>query len=174
MKKKSGPINVLFVCEHNSARSILAEALLNRLGAGRFEACSAGFDPVSDISPYARAMLHRMPYNTGWVSTKPVEAHIGKHAPVFDVIIRLSHGHPAGGQWPACRGGQPVIVDWFFDDPRETHVAMANIARAYEEIYIELAARIDALSKMPHNLFESGNVAGWLERMDETPLRMAS
>ena len=89
-------INILFVDAGNSARSILAEALLNRLGAGRFEAFSAGFDPVPTISPYVLGLLHAMRYNTGWLATKPVDAMISRYIPPFDAIVRLSPGLPAG------------------------------------------------------------------------------
>lgn len=174
MKKRTGPINVLFVSAHNSARSILAEALLNRMGAGRFEASSAGFTPASQISPYARAMLCRMPYNTGWVSAKPVEAHLDKRTAPFDFIIRLSPGEPAGGQWPVCRGGKPIVIDWFFNDPIETLTSMAPIARAYEEIYNTLASRIETLIQLPERMFQTGEVFAWLEQGEDVPLKMAS
>ncbi len=173
MAKTPRTINVLFVCEHNSARSVLAEALLNRLGAGRFEACSAGFDPAPALSPYALALLHRMPYNTGWLATKPVEAMLSKYAPAFDFIIRLSPGAPASGQWPRCRK-DTIIIDWFMTDPRESHTAMAYIARAYEEIYNTLATRLDAMAHLPQNLFDTGNIRHWLENVGEVQLKMAS
>lgn len=166
-------INVLFVCRQNSARSILAEALLNRLGAGRFDACSAGYDPASAISPYVIGLLHRINYNTGLLATKPVEAMISKHVPAFDFIIRLAPGTPAGGHWPRFRN-VPFLIDWFLPDPCETYEAKALVAVAYEEMFTLLAERIETLANIPGDELHDARIRGRLERLGETPLRLAS
>ncbi len=161
---ESRVINILFVDTGNSARSILAEALLNRLGAGRFEAFSAGFDPAPVISPYVLGLLHRMHYNTGWLATKPVEAMISRYIPAFDAIVRLSPGLPPGGRWPPCRQGA-VIVDWCLDDPRERFDGKAMIAQAYEGMLATLTARIEAVARLTPEAFGDPDICLRLDQL---------
>lgn len=165
--------NVLFVSQRNSARSILAEALLNRLGAGRFEAMSAGYDPAAHLSPYVLGLLHRINYNTGKLATKPVEVMTGRYAPHLDFVIRLAPGVPAAGQWPAFRG-DPIMVDWILPDPREHLNAPALIATAYAELFDCLAGRIDSLARLTPGQLRDDAMATRLERLGEGPVRIAS
>ncbi len=165
-------VTILFVDTRNSARSILAEALLNRLGAGRFEGCSAGFDPAADISPYALSLLHRFNYNTGWLATKPVEAMIGKYAPAFDLVVRLSPGAPMDGRWPRSR--HAGLVDWRLDDPREMHMNKALIARAYEALFDVLTTRIDAVTRLSAEAFDDPAICQRLDGLPDLTARLAS
>ncbi|MEI9904052.1 MAG: arsenate reductase ArsC [Asticcacaulis sp.] len=165
--------NVLFLCMHNSARSILAEALLNRLGAGRFEAWSAGYDPVPAISPYALALLAKINYNTGRLATKPITAVMGKHDPAFDFIIRLCPDRRGGQRAPQFRG-DPVMIDWHMPDPCDVMGSSATIVAAYADVFSVLAGRIDALANLPEALLDSASIRGRLERMGEDQLRLAS
>ena len=165
--------NVLFLCAHNSARSILAEALLNRLGAGRFEAWSAGFDPVPAISPYALALLHKINYNVGKLCTKPMTTVLGDNDPGFDFIIRLSPDR-RGGNRPSQFKGSPVVVDWHLPDPCDVMGSSSTIAAAYADVFSLLAARLDALANLSVAALESGNIGIRLDRMGEEPLRLAS
>ncbi len=162
-------INILFVDRRNSARSVLAEALLNRVGAGRFEACSAGFDPEAAISPYVLGLLHGMRYNTSLLATKPVEAMISKYAPAFDLIICLSPGMPQGGRWPKA----PVMVDWHIEDPRTVYKEKARLAQAYRDMFDDLAHRLDALAQQPAESFRDGRIARWFDRLDTVSMRIA-
>jgi arsenate reductase (thioredoxin) len=88
--------HVLFLAERNASRSILAEALLNRLGAGRFEAYSAGVSPAIAISPYAIALLHKINYNINKLKPKSLESFGDENAPSLDFVFRLSHHLPKG------------------------------------------------------------------------------
>ncbi len=169
--------NVLFLSAHNAARSILAEALLNRLGAGRFEARSAGFDPAQDISPYALALLNKIDYKIDRVSVKAMPAVIGAHDPGYDFVIRLSPDRRASqeGQRRAPQfRGQPVMVDWHMPDPSDMMGASGAIATAYSDIFNHLAARLDALANLPVEMLESAAIQQRLERMGEEPLRFAA
>jgi arsenate reductase len=165
--------NVLFVSQRNSARSILAEALLNRLGAGRFEAFSAGYDPAAHLSPYVMGLLHRINYHTGKLATKPLEVMSGRYAPHFDFIIRLAPGVPVSGQWPTFKG-KPLTVDWFLPDPREQLHAPALIAHAYSDLFDCLAGRIDSLTNLAVSQLNDDAIGARLEKLGEGPVRLAS
>ncbi len=164
-------INILFVDAGNSARSILAEALLNRLGAGRFEAFSAGFDPAPAISPYVLGLLHTMRYNTGWLATKPVDAMIGRYIPPFDAIVRLSPGLPPGGRWPPCRHGA-VIVDWCLEDPRERFDSKAMIAQGYAAIMEVLIGRLETVTRLAPEAFRDPDIVLRLDQLAMPHRRM--
>ncbi|ESQ76000.1 arsenate reductase ArsC [Asticcacaulis sp. AC402] len=165
--------NVLFLCTHNSARSILAEALLNRLGAGRFEAWSAGYNPVAAISPYALALLHKINYNASRLATKPITAIMGKHDPAFDFVIRLSPDRRGSSRTPQFKDN-PVIVDWHLPDPCDVMGSSATIAAAYADVFDVLAGRIDVLANLSVAALESEGIGLRLERMGENHLRLAS
>ena len=165
--------NVLFLCKQNSARSILAEAVLNRLGAGRFEAASAGFEPVPAISPYALALLHKISYNTGKLKTKALHAVLGERDPTYDFVIRLSPEQPASGHWPQFNG-LPVRVDWFLPDPCEATGSSAQIAAVYAEVFNTLVKRIDALANLPTHVLDSATVGMRLDALANDAMKMAS
>lgn len=167
---EAGVINVLFVDTRNAARSILAEALLNRLGAGRFEAASAGFDPEARLSPFVIGLLHGMSYNVNLLATKPVEAMISKYAPAFDLIIRLSPGMPPNGRWPRATR----MVDWHIGDPHAVHTDKARLAQAYRQISDDLAHHLDALVRQPAEHFRDGRITAWFDRIDAAPVCIAS
>ncbi len=164
--------NVLFLDMHNAARSILAEALLNRLGAGRFEAWSAGYDPSPAIHPHALGLLHRINYNTGRLTTKPVSAVMGKHDPAFDFIIRLCPDRRGTPRAPQFRG-DPVVIDWHLPDPDDA-TGMAGSAAAFADLFSLLAGRIDALANLPAEALGAASIRARLERMGEDQLRLAS
>lgn len=165
--------SVLFLCLHNSARSILAEALLNRLGAGRFEAMSAGYAPAMMLSPHALGLLTRINYNTGRLMPKPMSSVLGERDPGFDFIFRLSPDL-RGGPRPAQFKGKPVIIEWHLADPADTTGSPDRVAAAYADLFNVLAARLDALANLPVSALESPHIAARLERMGDEPLRLAS
>ena len=165
--------NVLFLCTHNSARSILAEALLNRLGAGRFEAWSAGYDPVPAISPYALALLHKINYNSTRLATKPITAVMGKYDPAFDFVIRLCPDRRGSSRNPQFKGS-PILVDWYLPDPCDVMGSSATIAAAYADVFNILAGRIDVLANLSVANLQSDTIGARLDRMGEEHLRLAS
>lgn len=168
----SRQFKVLFLAERNASRSVLAEALLNRLGAGRFEAYSAGITPAVAISPYAIALLHKINYNINMLSPKCIEAFSGDDAPELDFVFRLSH-HLPQGRMPEFKG-QPMVVDWFMPDPEDVMGSSAMIATAYADIFGCLANRIEVLTHMPVASLETPLARTRLERMGEDYIRLAS
>ncbi len=164
---------VLFLGADNSARSILAEALLNRLGAGRFEAYSAGFKPVSAISPFAYALLNSIHYKVDTLYCKSYDTFIGENSPEFDFIFRMTSDIPSHGRWPDFKG-DPMVVDWFLPDPGEVMGSSAMIAAAYADVFGRLANRIDVFCQLPLDSLSRMALNARLERMGEEPFRLAS
>ena len=111
------PLNVLFLCTHNSARSILAEALLNHLGAGKFKAFSAGSSPRENQqpNPLAIQVLSQASIDTSYLASKSWDVFAGADAPHMDLIITVCDN--AAGEvcpyWP----GKPATAHWGYADP---------------------------------------------------------
>lgn len=107
--------NILFLCTGNSARSILAEALLDREGAGRFRAFSAGSQPKGDPHPAALALLNEQGFDTTGLRSKSWDEFAGDEAPAMDMIITVCDS--AAGEscpiWP----GHPATAHWGIEDP---------------------------------------------------------
>ncbi|MGD0632807.1 MAG: arsenate reductase ArsC [Beijerinckiaceae bacterium] len=107
--------NVLFLCTGNSARSIIAESILRKDGAGRFDAFSAGSHPKGSVNPLALAVLENMNYPTGNLRSKSWDEFVGSGAPKIDFVFTVCDS--ARGEvcpvWP----GRPVTSHWGIDDP---------------------------------------------------------
>jgi protein-tyrosine-phosphatase len=141
--------NVLFLCTGNSARSILAEAILAREGAGRFRAFSAGSHPKGKVHPYALELLQRLNHDTGFARSKSWDEFAGTGAPQMDIIITVCD-QAAGEQcpyWP----GHPMTAHWALPDPAAATGSEAEKRRAFAEAYDTLERRISALVALPIN-----------------------
>jgi protein-tyrosine-phosphatase len=136
--------HVLFLCTGNSARSILAEAILNSRGGGRFRAYSAGSHPTGTINPCALDTLARMGLETDGLRSKSWAEFEGPAAPVFDCVITLCDAAAETCPvWPA----QPVAVHWGLPDPAAIKDD-AERAQAFRDTYAALGRRIDQLVKL--------------------------
>ncbi len=141
------PFNVLFLCTGNSARSILAEAILGKLGAGRFRAFSAGSQPKGAVNPHALVLLQSLGYDTAGVRSKSWSEFARPGAPALDFVFTVCDN--AAGEscpvWP----GQPITAHWGVPDPAEATGSAAEIALAFKDAYRMLHQRVAAFAALP-------------------------
>jgi arsenate reductase len=160
--------NVLFLCTGNSARSIIAEAILNKAGAGRFHAYSAGSRPKGQLNPQAISLLQGLGYDLAGVRSKSWSEFARPGAPALDFVFTVCDN--AAGEacpvWP----GQPMTAHWGVPDPAEATGAAAEIAYAFNDTYRMLDQRIAVFTALPissldqlslqRKLAEIGRLAG--------------
>ncbi len=152
--------NILFLCTGNSARSILAEALANRLGQGRLKAWSAGSRPVGRVNPHALALLARKGFAIDGYESKSWDVFARPDAPEMDMVITVCDS--AAGEscpvWP----GAPVTAHWGIPDPAAVSGSEAEIARAFALAFDHLQARIEALLTLPFESMDARTLASQL------------
>lgn len=139
--------NVLFICSGNSARSIFAEAILARLGAGRFRAHSAGVSPAPALNPLAVEMLKDKGYDVAPLHAKHIAAFQGAGAPVMDFVFTVCDraANEECGSWP----GQPITGHWGVPDPVKATGTEAERRLAFQHAYGQLRNRIAAFANLP-------------------------
>jgi protein-tyrosine-phosphatase len=140
-------INVLFLCTANSARSILAEAILNTRGADRFRAHSAGSTPSGRVNPNAIALLERRGLPTQGLRSKGWDDFATPQAPRMDLVFTVCDN--AAGETCPLWPGQPVTAHWGIEDPAAATGDAHEVMRAFERAHDRLAARIDLLLALP-------------------------
>jgi arsenate reductase (thioredoxin) len=141
------PFNVLFLCTGNSARSIIAEAILNKLGQGRFRAYSAGSQPKGHVNPHTIELLHGLGYDTSQLRAKSWDEFAKPGAPEFDFVFTVCDKAAAEScpLWP----GQPMTAHWGIPDPVEANGNAAEIALAFKDAYRMLNQRIGIFVALP-------------------------
>jgi arsenate reductase len=151
------PHHVLFVCTGNSARSILAEALLQRLGQGRFRAYSAGSQPRGAVHPLALEVLKAAHHPTEELRSKSWDEFAGPGAPPLDFIFTVCGNAAAEAcpHWP----GHPTTAHWGVDDPAAVEGPEEARRHAFERTYREMEDRIRRFVSLP------------LDSLDGAPLR---
>lgn len=139
--------NVLFLCTGNSARSIIAEALLNALGSGRFRAYSAGSHPAGVVNPHAIELLRTLGIPTAGLRSKNWDEFATPAAPALDFVFTVCD--KAAGEvcplWP----GQPVTAHWGVPDPAAVTGSEAQIERAFRDAQQVLRRRIELFLALP-------------------------
>lgn len=133
--------DVLFLCTGNSARSILSEAILNRLGEGRFRAFSAGSKPVGRVNPGALELLRRLDYPTGELHSKSWDEFAGPDAASMDYVITVCNN--AAGETCPVWPGHPSTEHWDIADPAGVGETDEERRAAFEEAYAVLKKRIE-------------------------------
>lgn len=141
---------VLFLCTGNSARSIIAECVLNTAGKARFVGYSAGSHPRGQVHPYALDILKQHNYIIDGLRSKSWDEFADPDAPVLDVVLTMCDdaASEACPVWP----GQPMTAHWGLADPAAVHGSEAEQRAAFTETLRILRKRIDALVELP---FES-------------------
>lgn len=139
--------NALFICTGNSARSILAEGILNALGQGRFHAYSAGSQPKGEVHPLALATLERLRMPAAGYRSKSWDEFAAPGAPVLDFIFTVCDN--AAGEacpfWP----GKPVTAHWGVPDPAAVEGTESQRLKAFRDAALTLRKRIDLLLALP-------------------------
>ena len=141
------PFNVLFLCTGNSARSIMAEAILNKLGAGKFRAYSAGSRPKGRANPDTLQLLQSLGYDTQRFRSKSWSEFAGPGAPALDFVFTVCDN--AAGETCPVWPGQPMTAHWGVPDPVEAKGSPAEIALAFKDAYRMLAQRIAVFAALP-------------------------
>jgi arsenate reductase (thioredoxin) len=141
------PYNVLFLCTGNSARSILAEAILAREGAGRFRGFSAGSRPKGEVHPYAVDLLKHLNHDTGFARSKSWDEFAVPGAPEMDFVFTVCDQAAAEEcpYWP----GQPITALWGVPDPAVAEGNEAEKRLAFAEAYRMLRNRISIFVSLP-------------------------
>jgi protein-tyrosine-phosphatase len=143
----SDPFNVLFLCTGNSARSILAEAILNRVGAGKFRAYSAGSQPKGQPHPETIRLLQSLDYDTSAFRSKSWNEFARPGAPALDFVFTVCDN--AAGETCPVWPGQPMTAHWGIPDPAEAKGTAAEIALAFKDAYRMLRQRIEIFVALP-------------------------
>jgi arsenate reductase (thioredoxin) len=141
------PFNTLFLCTGNSARSIIAEAILDKLGVGRFRAYSAGSQPKGRVNPHTVILLRNLGYDTSGFRSKSWSEFAKPGAPPLDFVFTVCDN--AAGEacpvWP----GQPMTAHWGVPDPAEATGSDAEVAMAFKDTYRMLHQRIAVFTALP-------------------------
>jgi protein-tyrosine-phosphatase len=139
--------NVLFLCTGNSARSILAECILNRLGAGKFRAFSAGSHPTGKVNPLALSLLRKLHYDVSGLRSKSWEEFAAPGAPKLDFVFTVCDdaANEVCPIWP----GQPMTAHWGLPDPAKAEGSEAERALAFADTMRMLNQRIGIFVSLP-------------------------
>jgi protein-tyrosine-phosphatase len=139
--------NVLFLCTGNSARSIMAEAIMNREGAGKFRGFSAGSHPKGDVHPYTLDLLKRLNHDVSAARSKSWDEFAAEGAPKMDFVFTVCDQAAAEPcpYWP----GQPMTAHWGLPDPAAAQGSEAEMRLAFSETYRMLRNRISIFVNLP-------------------------
>ncbi|WP_448099420.1 arsenate reductase ArsC [Luteibacter yeojuensis] len=154
---------MLFLCTHNSARSILAESILSHDGGSRFRAFSAGSAPKSEVNPMAITVLDELGYPTANLRSKSWDVFETDGAPVMDIVITVCDN--AAGEvcpiWP----GQPVTAHWGIEDPSAVTGTELDRKRAFITAFRYLKNRIGALIALPAERLDAMSMRNELKKI---------
>ena len=141
------PFNALCLCTGNSALSIIAEAILNKLGANRFRAYSAGSQPKGNVNPHTIALLDGLGYDTSDFRSKSWSEFAKPGAPPLDFVFTVCDN--AAGETCPVWPGQPMTAHWGVPDPAEAQGNAAEVALAFKDAYRMLRQRIAVFTALP-------------------------
>jgi arsenate reductase len=154
--------NVLFLCTGNSARSIMAEAILSSLGKDNFRAYSAGSHPIGNVNPFALELLEKNRLATSWLRSKDWTEFSRPGAPFMDFVFTVCDqaASEACPVWP----GQPMSAHWGVSDPAAVQGSDNSKRAAFLKAYTELYRRISLFVSLP---FETLSKLALKQKLDE-------
>jgi arsenate reductase len=144
---KDNPFNVLFLCTGNSARSIMAEAIMNRVGAPKFRAFSAGSQARAEVHPRTIALLKSLNYQTDGFRSKNWEEFAQAGAPQLDFVFTVcdNAANEVCPVWP----GQPMSAHWGVPDPAAAEGSEVVVGQTFADVYRMLQNRITIFTNLP-------------------------
>jgi arsenate reductase len=159
--------NVLFLCTGNSARSIMAEVLLNSLGRGRFKGYSAGSHPAGQLNPFTIELLGNSGYRVDDLRSKSWNEFAATSAPKMDLVITVCDN--AAGEvcpvWP----GQPVCAHWSFQDPAAFQGPDGEKRRIFQKISHQIGNRVRLLVGLPIEKLDRLSLKQKVKEIGEIP-----
>lgn len=163
--------NVLFLCTGNSARSIMAEALVTTMGKGRFKGFSAGSRPGGKVNSFAVEQVRKTGYPAENLRSKSWDEFAVPDAPHMDFIITVCDN--AAGEtcphWP----GHPATAHWGFEDPAAVEGTDEQKRAAFERIFRQIMARMSTFVSLPLHLLEKQAIQQEIKKIGETPVENA-
>jgi protein-tyrosine-phosphatase len=140
-------LNVLFLCTHNSARSIIAECIINSLGQGKFKGFSAGSHPRGAVNPFALQLLQRLNYDESTLRSKSSDAFAAAGAPRLDFVFTVCDdaANETCPVWP----GQPMTAHWGLPDPSAVEGTEAEKRQAFADTHRMLYQRVGIFVNLP-------------------------
>ncbi|MDE2598416.1 MAG: arsenate reductase ArsC [Rhodocyclaceae bacterium] len=160
--------NVLFLCTGNSARSIMAEAILSTMGKGRFNVFSAGSTPNGQVNPFAIEKVKALGYSLDKLRSKSWDEYAEPGAPQMDFIITVCDN--AAGEvcpiWP----GQPTSAHWGFRDPAAVEGSDEEKRKAFDEVYRQIMTRAQVFANLPLTTLDKQAIHREMRAIGETPV----
>ena len=165
--KRPEPLNVLFLCIGNSARSIMAESILNRLGGGKFRAYSAGSQPAGKVNPLALNLLRKTNYDVFKLRSKSWDEFATPDAPKLDFVFTVCDdaANEVCPIWP----GQPMTAHWGLPDPAKATGTEAEKAFAFDDCFRMLNQRISIFVNLPIEQLSKLSLQKHLEDIGKMP-----
>jgi protein-tyrosine-phosphatase len=162
------PFNVLFLCTGNSARSIIAEAIVNSLGAGKFNGYSAGSMPKGQVHPLAITLLNKLNYDTAALRSKSWDEFSTADAPKMDFVFTVcdNAANEVCPFWP----GQPMTAHWGVPDPIAAGGNETERAIAFADTYRMLNNRISIFTNLPLKSLDSLTLQRHLDDIGRTQI----
>ncbi|HJW39966.1 MAG TPA: arsenate reductase ArsC [Rhizomicrobium sp.] len=160
------PYNVLFLCTGNSARSILGEAILNKIGDGKFAAYSAGSQPKGAVHPQAIALLQRLGFPADGLRSKSWDEFAVADAPPLDFVFTVcdNAANEVCPIWP----GQPMTAHWGVPDPAAVEGTEADVATAFRDAFLLLQRRVELFANLPVRSLDRMSLKKRLDEIGKT------
>ncbi|MBC7416086.1 MAG: arsenate reductase ArsC [Herminiimonas sp.] len=164
--------NVLFLCTGNSARSIMAEALITSMSQGRLRGFSAGSRPGGVVNPFAIEQIRKLGYPLKTLRSKSWDEFAPPDAPKMDFIITVcdNAASEACPFWP----GHPVSAHWGFEDPAAVAGSDDEKRRAFQKVFNQIQAKVQMLADLPDAMMEMSAVQHALQAIGNAPVNCAN